>query len=107
MFRKCQLNRPSCSSGSVESSRIMKFTLKGTYVGGFDLGLHLPWGMVAFRDALGEALYVCLDEPFEANNYGTPNPAGNRGFVLRIYLDEDGAITPRPQHHTPCCLPEP
>ncbi len=50
--------------------------------------------MTAFRSAQGEALFVCVDEPFDAVNYGTPNPAGNRGDVLVIYLCDDGASLP-------------
>ena len=54
----------------------------------------MPWGMTAFRSAHGEALYVCVDEPFDAVNYGTPNPAGNRGDVLIICLCDGGASLP-------------
>jgi len=47
--------------------------------------------MTAFCSAQGEALFVCVDEPFDAVNYGTPNPAGNGGDVLVIHLCDDGA----------------
>ena len=55
---------------------------------------QLPWGMTAFRTARGEALYVCIDEPFDAVNYGTSNPSGNFGAVMVIPLREDGASLP-------------
>jgi hypothetical protein len=79
---------------SVEMSSIMQFSLDGRLLKELILSNMLPWGMVAFRNDLGEALYVCTDEPFDAVNYGTPNPAGNRGAVLRVALSDDGSPLP-------------
>ena len=94
----------------MERASILRFNLDGAYVGDFRVPPQLPWGMTAFRDARGAALYVCLDEPFDAVNYGTPNPSGNRGAVLVIPLRDDGAalpviVTPRclPRRASECC----
>ena len=85
----------------------MQFSLDGRLLEELILHQLLPWGMVAFRSNIGEALYVCVDEPFDAANYGTPNPAGNHGAVLRVTLSTDG--TPLPllltaHQRCPSCL---